>query len=239
MEIGGKAELSGYYLSFLPKYHFTDVQAAKCQPWNPTVDVLLKKIVNPIPMYAKKVRTTVPALDKPIGFDLAAGDWVQPFGAGTNNDFIFTFSRTSNDPTDYSIKLQLAFTSKGDGVQVIPKGTDHQGTSLLKLPRNAPEDGYETSWSTTLNHGSFGLTPPQSEGLGYFFRIRSILQDDKVKQGQYGKIDGNISIAGAATDHPGITFTYYFNPTGTTNLEFDPTKNLLKNLSDDQQVQLP
>lgn len=239
LEIGGKAELSGYYLSFLPKYHFTDVQAGKCQPWNPTVDVLLKKIINPIPMYAKKVRAVVPAMDQPIGFDLAVGDWVRPFGAGTNSDFIFTFSRTSNDPTDYSIKLLLAFTGKGDGVQVIPKGPD-QGASLLKLPRNAPDDGYEATWSTTLNHGSFGTNAPQPGGLGYYFRLRSVLQDDgKAKQGLYGKIDGNINIVGAAADHPGITFTYYFNPTGTTNLEFDPTKNLLKNLKEDEQVQAP
>jgi hypothetical protein len=180
----------------------------------------------------------VPALDQPIGFDLAAGDWVQPFGAGTNSDFIFTLSRTLNAPADFTAKLLLAFTSKGDGVQIIPPVLD-QGWSRMKLPRNAPEDGYESSWSTTLNHGSFGLTPPQPGGFGYFFRLRSVLQDDKVKQGLYGKIDGNISIVGAAADHPGITFTYYFNPTGTTNLEFDPTKNLLKNLKDDEQVQMP
>ena len=237
--IGGKAQLSGYYLSFLPKYHFTDVQAGKCQPWNPTVDVLLKKIINPIPMYAKKVRTEVPALDQAIGFDLAAGDWVRPFGNGANSDFIVTMTRTSHDPADYSIKLLLAFSGKGDGVLAIPDIPD-QGTSVLKLPRSAPADGYAPTWDTISNHGSFGLSPSQQKGLGYFFRIRTVLQDDgHAKQGLYGKIDGNIGIVGAATAHPGITFTYYFNPTGTTNLEFDPAKNLLKNLNEDEQVQSP
>jgi len=238
LEVGGKAEMLGFYLTYLPHYQFKTVQDGKCQPWNPIVNVVLKKIIQPLPMYAKKVRVVVPALDQPIGFDLAAGDWIKPFGTGTNSDFVFTLSRTLNNHNDFSAKLLLTFKAKGDGVQAIRSSPD-QGTSQLKLPRNAPEDGYISIWSTSLNHGTFGANSAQSEGIGYFLRVRSAVQDDKIKSAQYGKIDGNISIVGAAAKQPGIAFTYYLNPTGTTNLEFDPDKNLLKNLKNDDQVQVP
>lgn len=59
-----------------------DVEKGRWQPWNPTCDVVLKKIKNPIPMYTKHTETGIPFLDKPIGFDLEKGDWVSPYGGG-------------------------------------------------------------------------------------------------------------------------------------------------------------
>jgi hypothetical protein len=228
----------GFYDGGPGEIKFHDAVLGKWQPWNPVYQVVLKKIINPIPMYAKSVRVVVPALNQPIGFDLEVGDWVQPFGKGVASDFVFTLTRIKNSPTDFSATLLLSFSHLGDGVQVIQK--DHnQGWSQLKLPRTAPDDGYAPAWSTILNHGYFVMPPPQPKGIGYFFRVGTVLRGDKINQCQYGKIDGDISIVGAAADHPGIAFTYYLNPTGTNNLEFDPTKNLLQNLTDDQQVQKP
>ena len=76
--------------------------------------------------------------------------------------------------------------------------------------------------------------------MGYFIRVRTSKNAlGEVQSADYGKINGDFCIMGAATLHPGISFTYYFNPTGTTNLEFDTTKNLLKNLQFLEQVQYP
>jgi hypothetical protein len=236
--IGCDVRMSGFYDGGPAEIRFHDAVLGKWQPWNPEYKVILKMITNPIPMYVKNVRTVMPVLDQTIGFDLTAGDWVEPFGGGRHSDLNFALTRKLNAADDLSAKLLLSFSGKGDGLQVITP-VANQSRSRLKLPRNAPEDGYEATWSTTLNQGSFGQSTPQNQGLGYFFRVRSVLQDEKVKHGLYGKIDGNISIVGAAADHPGIAFTYYFNPTGTTNLEFDPTKNLLKNLKDEEQVEMP
>jgi hypothetical protein len=229
--------ISGYYLTYLPRYQFKDVQLGRCQPWDPTVEVVIKKIAQPIPMFAKKVRAVVPMLDQAIGFDLSAGDWIAPFGMGKRSDLIFTLSRILNTRTDFTAKLILSFANNGDGIQTI-KSDANKGASVLKLSRSAPEAGYASTWSTTLSHGSFGVTPSQTD-FGYFIRVQSILQGDKITQAQYGKIDGPISIVGVAAEKPGIAFTYYLNPAGTTNLEFDPTKNLLTNLKDDDQVDAP
>ena len=61
------------------------------------------------------------------------------------------------------------------------------------------------------------------------FRVRTKIDNDgNIISANYGKIYGPIQFGGGRpTDRP-ITFTYYFNPDGTPNLEYDPKKDLLK-----------
>jgi hypothetical protein len=240
--IGMTVHKNGFYDGGPSEVKFHDIVLGKWQPWNPTYPVILKKIINPIPMYAKKVQVVVPAMDQPIGFDLAAGDWVKPFGTGATSDFVFTMSHTLTDTMNFSAKLVLTLSNKGDGLQVAPKSSGQdQGWSRLKFPRNAPEDGYTMeNWTTAVSRTPTGYKEEPFNSMGYFLRVRTVKTDNgDIKNANYGKIDGGISIVGAATPHPGITFTYYFNPTGTTNLEFNPSQNLLKNLNNDEQVQVP
>jgi hypothetical protein len=56
------------------------VKDGKWQPWNPEIRVLLRPIVNPVPMYAKRVDVRVPVEDTLVGYDLVVGDWVSPYG---------------------------------------------------------------------------------------------------------------------------------------------------------------
>ncbi|HEY5812162.1 MAG TPA: hypothetical protein VIT23_05885 [Terrimicrobiaceae bacterium] len=56
---------------------FTEKKGHQWYPWNPTVELLLKAIVNPVPMYARKVEMLrIPEAGTPIGFDLVKSDWV-------------------------------------------------------------------------------------------------------------------------------------------------------------------
>jgi hypothetical protein len=58
----------------------------------------------------------------------------------------------------------------------------------------------------------------------------------KVKSALYGKVMGPI-LCGAQGY---VQFTYYLNPNpNDRNMEFDPTKNLFKNLPMMQQVKAP
>jgi hypothetical protein len=239
--VGCDVHKDGYYDGGPSHIEFKDAVLGRWQPWNPVYKVVLKKILNPIPMYAKHVRIVVPAFDQPIGFDLAAADWVKPFGTGTTSDLVFTMSHTLNGPMDFSATLLLAFTNGEDGLQVVPKNLKQdQGWSRLTFTRNSPEAGYNHSWTTTLTRVPGKFKEEHVDGMGYFFRVRTAATDNgEIKSANYGKIAGDISIVGAAIEHPGIAFTYYFNPTGTTNLEFDPTKNLLENLEFLEQVQTP
>jgi len=69
--------------------------------------------------------------------------------------------------------------------------------------------------------------------FGYFIRVRTELdQDSNVKSALYGKIAGNFRFyAGTIAPTSGMGFDYYLNPTpNDSNVEFDPKKNLVRDL---------
>lgn len=229
----------GYYPSFAKplEFKFSEVRDSRWQPWNPTVDVLLKKIVNPVPMYARKVQATLPKFDKPVGFDLEAADWVAPHGQGKVADLIFTCTRTVRAEDDFESELKLTFSNPGDGLQSVI--ASHQYGSALALPREAPEDGYVAEWKhqTALRPG--GTYEVVREDQNYFYRVRSVMENSKVIRAWYGKIHGEIQwyVAG---DSPGrLQFTYYLNPDATRNMEFDPRRNKFNGLGVTEQVRKP
>jgi len=230
----------GYYYDKGGEYFFNNVQNGKCQPWNPTVKVVVKPILNPIAMFAQAARLTIPAKSDPVGFDLEVGDWVAPYGKGTASDLIFTLSEKLpfvNPSQPYDVTNTLSFSNKGAGIQSVIGPPRNQG-STLRLPRFAPEDGYQPTLVQELAlNGNNRLNGADSENQNYFFRVRTVLDESgKVKSALYGKIAGPISCGAQGY----IEFTYYLNPTpNDRNMEFDPKKNLFKNLSDLQQVNAP
>jgi hypothetical protein len=55
--------------------------------------LIMRRIKQPAPLYAKKVSAIIPDYDKPIGFDFMVGDWVVPHGKGKSPDMLLNFSR--------------------------------------------------------------------------------------------------------------------------------------------------
>jgi hypothetical protein len=51
--------------------------------------VVIRKIKNPIALYAKNIDTPIPDNKKWIGFDLEKADWLKPYGKGVCNDLEF------------------------------------------------------------------------------------------------------------------------------------------------------
>jgi hypothetical protein len=240
MGYGTKYGSTGYYGTH-EDYQFKNTNGGKWQPWNPTLNVVVKPILNPIPMYArafgKNPDPILPKLNTPIGFDLEAADFVAPYGKGTSSDLIFNLSNQGSTngiqkPTD--IALTISFPNKGDGIQSVIGPPRNQG-SALRLPRYAPASGYENNLTQTMSqlrvHGLL------NEGQNYFYRVRTVLDEQgNVKSTLYGKIAGPIQF----WNNGGIVFTYYLNPTpNDRNMEFDPNKNLFQNLSIIQQVKAP
>src|SRR5688572_30536869 len=86
--LGFTVKKSGYYPT-TGTYSFKEAVANKWQPWNPTLEVVLRRIGSPAPMYARRLRAEIPVVDEPIGFDLVLSDWVAPYGKGTTADFVF------------------------------------------------------------------------------------------------------------------------------------------------------
>lgn len=227
----------GYYRS-VGEMGFPNVSGDRWLPWNPTLEVVLKKIVNPVPMYARKVSAELPELNKPIGYDLTAADWAGPYGKGTQSDFVFRATKRVTGRHDYEAKLTVTFSCEGDGLQTV-KMPSSCG-SELRLPREAPADGYRSEW--VIEKGQ-GPAKPVYGGAqadqNFIFRVRSQTASDGTQKAIYGKTQGDIEFYPVTHTTAAIRFTYYLNPDGTRNLEFDLKRNLFKNLKQDEEVRQP
>lgn len=245
-------EKEGYYKT-VGEYEFGRhdgivVQDGKWQPWDPEVRVLLRPIVNPIPMYVRIVDSKVLRTNEIVGFDLMVGDWVQPVGKGIVPDFMFSIKGFWRNYRDNDSILELRCSKQEDGAVRIGDA-EIAASSVLKLPRYASEVGYQNmlSWRRARSMREDGATDEMvddlSAGGNYFFRIRSETNDlGVVTNAYYGKIRGNVEFVGAADGGNGswLKFTYYLNPTpNDRNMEFDPKRNLFKNLSSLEEVTEP
>jgi hypothetical protein len=236
---GGQVTKEGFYPGWARSVKFEKALDGKWQPWNPTVEVILKKIVNPIPMYARHIETQIPALDAAVGFDLLESDWVAPSGHGKVSDLIFKVSKRVASFHDFGSELQLTFANNGDGVQAMPP--DKSG-SELRSPHSGPELGYGASISllqgNSKEHGEYGT---KGDNQGYFIRVRTVMDSrGDVASALYGKIYGGIEYFPVSYKTAKLRFTYYLNPTpNDRNIEFDPKRNLFTNLKDDERVTAP
>jgi hypothetical protein len=250
--VGTSARKDGYYVTFGPEYRFGWDRLEKAgpkgrlEPWNPILELLLKKILNPIPMSARSVESKLPVEAMGVGFDLELGDWVFPYGAGKVSDFIFRVDRTITTERNYSATLQLSFSNKNDGL-IEFRAPPFIG-SMLKSPHTAPELGYVPLkvWRQARSPGKPGAADTFVEDVGkdqnYIFRIRTILENNgQVVSALYGKIYGDVRLyIGTKAPKAGIGFTYYLNPTpNDQNIEFDPKRNLFTNLKADERVTQP
>ena len=237
---------NGYYSSS-GEYAFGNqgefaVKDGKWQPWNPEVSVVLRPILNQIPMYAKRVEAVMPAEDEAVGYDLAVGDWVSPYGSGQHRDLDLHLSRRVTSNHDYEGTLSLTFTEPFDGIAPC---RDVISASAFMFPRYAADAGYLSTWSRMIGKnpadGYYGERR-RGDNVSYFLRVRSKVDEDgNLKDALYGKIVGPVRLIGVARKSPAkVIFTYYLNPTfNDLNLEFDPKKNLLKGLRPTEVVRQP
>lgn len=207
-------------------------------PGEITVDVMLKRIKNPMPMYAKRVEVKIPEFNKPIGYDLMQGDLVAPYGKGEIPDLIFEADRKVVSDQEYDGTLTLRFSNEGDGL--VPYEIPRPDPLGLRMPYTAPDDGYVSSktWEEsrhTSGSGNGKIISTASNRMNYFIRVRTVRdKEGKVVSALYGKIHGDFRwFIGARAPKSGLAFTYYLNPDGTRNIEYDPKRNLLKSTKRD------
>lgn len=218
---------NGYYKSY-GKYLFKDFTSGRWLPWNPTVELLLRKVENPVPMYkrnTKKFEITIPVIGKEAGFDLMDFDWVSPYGKGTYADFTFKLERHVVNFRNFDSKLTITFANKHDGMQVIKE--DLRYGSQFKLPRYAPDSGYQPKLIKTRKRipGKSSIDNFEKDN-SYIFRVRSVEEDGKLVKAMYGKVQGEIRFDPRGSETAGIYFEYYLNPDYTRNLEMG--RNLFK-----------
>jgi hypothetical protein len=220
---------SGFYDSLGIRINFSrQGNSPAWLPVNPVCKLTLKHIIEPVPMYARKVLLKVPVLNVPLGIDLEVGDWVHPYGMGKIEDFVFLVTRRWKNMDDFDSSVRLSFPNRLDGIQSFEGDTLHG--SLLTSPLQAPDTGYSATWersasaSPTAGRKNWGT----AQARNFLFRVRSV-EDERgvLKEANYGKIYGDISSGGEASEKMELMFTYYFNPkVNNRSLEFDTTKNL-------------
>lgn len=229
----------GYYRSNYD-FDFQRKNLFRWEPWNPELEIVLRKIENPVPMYARILNNLqIPVVGKDVGFDLIESDWVIPYGKGRIPDFMFNLEIIDNGGDDFEYNLRLKFPNRYDGIQTF-KENNLQGSDYL-LPRIAPLDGYNGEITTFLKGLKRGAKMSWNKDQHYIFRVRSEERSGKLIKSMYGKILGDINVHGRPRRKgvAVIDFTYYLNPDYTRNLEFDPKNNLFKNLPDLEQVKMP
>ena len=220
-EFNYHGEKAGFYSTHsigfdLPVFH--ERANGRWEPWNPTIKILLKRIVSPAPMYAKRLATRLPLLDAPICYDLELGDWLPPQGNGKISDVIFVGHLAQRGKEDWDWELKVSFSNPGDGLQRFQPDSTYGG-SELRSSHEAPPDGYLPKLTLVRSRqpNTREQTTFKADG-GYFFRVRTQLDaQGQVVKAWYGKIYGDF-----------FDMVYYLNPDGTRNVEFDPKRNLFK-----------
>ena len=229
-ELGFAAEKTGYYKTRAPGIVLRNYDKYNdLSKWNVTQTIVLKKIIHPIPMYANKVdiaHEKKPAFDTPLGFDLAAGDWVAPYGKGKTAHMFFMWHTdydTKPSPTNrypgYDSKLTISFPNPDDGIQEFDMPGLTEG-SELRSPQEAPTNGYK---SELIKLMSWHPNRPGTNNYdhlhkNYLVRVSTVLDEHgNIKSAQYGKIYG---------DFEEVVWMFLNPETNSLDLEFDPKHNL-------------
>jgi hypothetical protein len=198
------------------------------EPWNPTLDVVIKQIKKPIAMHAYNTEwIDIPVLAIPIGYDLLKRDWVAPYGNGLTEDLVFELHKNVVSGREFDAELRLSFSNVGDGIQ--PFYVQERQGSNLRSAHEAPITGYKDRLEQKrFERPNVMVTNPYREDANYYFRVQCTESEEDTCL--YGKIYGNIEIGGVINNETGqIKFTYYLNATsGDQNIEFDPKKNKFK-----------
>ena len=221
------AKKSSYYRSGGNYSFHRKKNSRKWYPQNPTLKVVLRKIENPVPMYVRDTQLAerkFPVTGKETGFDLIEYDWLPPYGKGKKADLIFKFDTRYTARNDFESSLVIKFSNEFDGIQLHKE--DRKGGSVFKLPRYAPENGYQPELERKIKGVpgkpiKFGF----EDDNNYFFRVRSEVEDGKLIRAMYGKIQGDIKFYPNGV----IDFFYFLNPDYSRNMEFGG--NLFKNLN--------
>jgi hypothetical protein len=206
-------------------------------PWNPTLEVTLKEIRKPIPMFAKKVETKFPKNLQSMGFDFLVGDWVAPHGKGMTADMLYLYEEERTDKANYDLKLSLVFPGTDNGCYMKRK----EEFCTLMSDHEARPDNYSSNivFRIYRKDGRYVTEERITENDYLVFKTRN-RYDEKgnVVSSHYGKIYGPLEVPGNISRI--VRFTYYFNPTpNDRNLEFDGKNNLMQNLSSLEKVYTP
>lgn len=246
--LGTLCTKDGYYLGMVPIPVFKNAVDKRWQPWGATYTTVLRKIENPIPMYARSAVVKVPVQGKPCGYDLKEGDWVAPWGKGLIADFVFTAESRYTNYNQFDASMKLAFSSPLDGIQPANLPPEYAYSEFI-WHRQAPETGYLPGYGQEKGMPGKHYQIPSApsvrrledvENQKFYFRVRTVEKDGKIISALYGKLAAGFEMRIPNQQEVKIVLKYYLNPTPLDrNMEFDVKQNLFNNLKFDEQPRKP
>ncbi len=246
--IAGEIRKAGYYRGGFPLEPFRESKDGRWQPWNQTNIALMRKIENPIPMYARIAVITVPVQNKSCGYDLKEGDLVSPWGKGVVADFVFTAESLYTNRNSYRASMKLTFSNTLDGIQPANLPSDYAHSDFI-WHRKAPETGYNSGYEQQKRTPKMHYLIPSIPGIHrtediqnqkFYFRVRTVEEGGKIVSALYGKLAAGFEMLIPNDKELKIVLIYYLNPKPLDrNMEFDLKKNLFKNLKIEEQPRSP
>jgi hypothetical protein len=213
------ASKEGFYENGHKGYSTTGSKFFRREPWPVIADVVLVKRGVPVPLIVRRKPFRFPEFGKPFGLDLVAGDWVAPHGRGTNADLVVQLSVLPQEPIQW--RLTVTFP-RDDGL--VLRSVPLNGRSEICLPGLAPSEGYQPEWAWQCEPKTVPRLTDRWREEHYYLRIRS-----GTHRPLHGKIYDGITFLvfednGATVGD--VRLTYYLNPDGTRNTEWDKSTNL-------------
>jgi hypothetical protein len=229
----------GFYTISWFSYYFTGQTNRHWQPWNPIVQLQLRKRGKPVQMIVKQVDDRdIPAVNRAVGYDLLIGDWVEPGGKGKTEDFAIEVLKPLVVSRGEFMRLRLTFSNPGDGL--VLKRLFWRDDYGLRLNAMAPDNGYSNHWEWQACSGSpvpnlgWNVLKNGDQDVNFYFRVRTQTnQQGQIVSAMYGKIYEGFQF-GSATypERMPLHFLYYLNSSGTRNTEWDVRSNLCPNPGD-------
>lgn len=204
----------GYYRT-TQQYSFVrpdlDVKDGRWQPWNPTVEVILKEKRSPVRMISKRVDAKLP-YNKTVDFDCFAGDWLPPYGLGKQPCLSFLYRSEYNGTFGYLTNSLTLSVPRGGGFIHCKQDAFSTNWSLYE----APQTGYVSPVAFELKRTPEKVLLDVTLAAGcYLVFCTDILNGSRVETESrcFGKI--REFEYGEDYKRPGfgfVKFTYYINP---------------------------
>lgn len=189
-----------YYTTMIRKdfgNRSANVIDGKWQPWNPTIEFVLKEKKNPIPMYvaAPYKDRILPKQNIWIGLDMKRDDWVSPYGKGEHADIEVIHQVERSDEGKYiGSNFKIRFVDQEAGCYSFHYNAENNSYRFgLKSPYSAnPNADYTkellfSEWQDPQTRKWVEKQIP--DDVGYIFRTRTRLDASGSLVGaHYGKI---------------------------------------------------
>ncbi len=133
----GFYETRSRILLYGSRFNRGEVKDGKWQPYGKVYEVILKPYKHPGEMKKYSFGGYAPPLNKPHGFDLQIGDWVEPNGKGKVSDFTVTLTGKVVSMWHYHIIMTVSFTNALDGAYLKKKDIVSEFKSEYRANTNA------------------------------------------------------------------------------------------------------